>query len=152
MTNIEIRTIGGEDNQGEGSILGAHETPLVRLFPNAYEDGIGEPRGGGIEQPSTLPNPRDISNIISDQDAETGNPLRASDWIWQWGQFVDHDLGRREQVKMVFPEDKLMSLPVLLMLLTFMAPRLFVLPVCVVISAMHSLVLPLKQQQKKVLN
>ena len=98
MSDIEIRTIGGGDNQEEGSILGAHETPLVRLFPNAYEDGIGEPRGGGIEQPSTLPNPRDISNIISDQDAETGNPLRASDWIWQWGQYIDHDLDLSEGV------------------------------------------------------
>ena len=76
---------------------GAAGDDLRRIFNRAfYEDGVGEPRGGGIDEPSTLPNPRDISNIVHDQDESVTNFLGASDWLWQWGQFLDHDLDLNE--------------------------------------------------------
>ena len=101
----DIRTINGTNNQideegnslGEDRDNGSTGSPLVRLFKPAYEDGINEPRGGGLgEEESILPNPREISNIIAPQGNVTGNPLNASDWLWQWGQFLDHDLGLSE--------------------------------------------------------
>ena len=98
MVDIEIRTIDGSGNQPNDH--GKAQDELIRLFEPAYEDGISEPRGGGIDLPLTLPNTREISNIISPQGEVTGNPLNASDWLWQWGQFLDHDLGLSEA-----PED-----------------------------------------------
>jgi|GEM_PF-677672 len=100
----DIRTIDGSDNQidEDGESLGRERdngstgSALVRLFEPAFEDGINEPRGGGIPEESSLPNPRTVSNNLSSQGNVTGNPLGASDWLWQWGQFVDHDLGLSE--------------------------------------------------------
>lgn len=94
MVDIDIRTIDGSGNQPEDRGRAGQE--LIRIFPPAFEDGFNEPRGGGITLPSTLPNTRDISNIIAPQGNVTGNLLNASDWLWQWGQFLDHDLSISE--------------------------------------------------------
>ena len=112
----DIRTINGTNNQideagnslGEERDNGNTGAPLVRLYEPAYEDGINEPRGGGLgDEESTLPNARDISNIIAPQGNLTGNPLNASDWLWQWGQFVDHDLDLSEGTNILaIPEDR----------------------------------------------
>ncbi len=112
----DIRTIDGTNNQIDeaGNSLGPERdngntgAPLVRLFEPAYEDGFNEPRGGGLgEEESTLPNARDISNIIAPQGDVTGNPLNASDWLWQWGQFLDHDLGLSEGTNILaVPEEE----------------------------------------------
>ncbi|KAL7537546.1 hypothetical protein ACHAXR_007901 [Thalassiosira sp. AJA248-18] len=48
-----------------------------------YEDGIKEIRTDG-------PNPRVISNAFN-QAESIPSPNMASDWLWQWGQFIDHD-------------------------------------------------------------
>ena len=100
MVDINIRSIDGTENQPfdeeRGIYPGQAPSPLIHIFPRAFEDSFNEPRGGGITLPSTLPNARDISNIIADQGNVTGNPLNASDWLWQWGQFVDHDLSISE--------------------------------------------------------
>ena len=87
----EYRTFNGLGNNIANPTFGEAETALVRLAPNAYEDGISEPTGGAIN--STLPSAREISNAVSTQPSLTPNSLGASDWIWQWGQFLDHDLG-----------------------------------------------------------
>ena len=100
----DIRTIDGSDNQidADGESLGRERdngstgSALIRLFEPAFEDEINEPRGGGDPEESSLPNPRTISNDLSAQGSVTGNPLNASDWLWQWGQFLDHDLGLSE--------------------------------------------------------
>lgn len=112
----DIRTIDGTNNQideagnslGEERDNGNTGAPLVRLFDPAYEDGINEPRGGGLgEEESNLPNARDISNIIAPQGNVTGNPLNASDWLWQWGQFLDHDLSLSEGTNILgVPEEE----------------------------------------------
>ena len=86
----EYRTFNGLGNNIANPTFGEAETALVRLAPNAYEDGISEPTGGAIN--STLPSAREISNAVSTQPSLTPNSLGASDWIWQWGQFLDHDL------------------------------------------------------------
>ena len=112
----DIRTINGTNNQideagnslGEERDNGNTGARLVRLYDPAYEDDINEPRGGGLgDEESTLPNARDISNIIAPQGNVTGNPLNASDWLWQWGQFLDHDLGLSEGTNILsLPEEE----------------------------------------------
>lgn len=92
-TEFEFRTIDGTENNP--SDLGAAGTQLIRLFENAYEDGFDTPRGGDFAT-SFLPNPRTISNTVSDQNQSIPNFLGASDWLWQWGQFIDHDLDLNE--------------------------------------------------------
>ena len=60
---------------------------LIRLAPDAYEDGESVPPETG------RPNPRAISNAVCDQlDSITVNDLGCTDMFWIWGQFVDHDI------------------------------------------------------------
>ena len=93
--NNEIRTVDGTGNQPEDHGRAGGE--VIRVFPNGYEDEFNAPRGGGLgENESNLPNARDISNAIAAQGNVLGNPLNASDWLWQWGQFLDHDLSISE--------------------------------------------------------
>ncbi|MEL6494199.1 MAG: peroxidase family protein [Cyanobacteria bacterium J06623_7] len=98
----DIRTIDGSNNQ-IGDELGSDTAgltgaPLERLFDPDFADDFNEPRGGGLgDEESSLPNPRTISNALSNQpNSDSDNPLDASDWLWQWGQFLDHDLGLSE--------------------------------------------------------
>jgi len=86
----EYRSINGEGNNIANPAFGEAETELLRLTPNAYEDGFSTPRGG--ESASTLPSARAISNAVSSQPTSQPNSVGATDWIWQWGQFIDHDL------------------------------------------------------------
>lgn len=90
---LKFRTIDGTNNHQFD--LGATGTQLLRLFDNAYEDGVSVPRGGNFVT-SSLPNPRTISNTVSAQTESVPNSLGASDWLWQWGQFIDHDLDLNE--------------------------------------------------------
>ncbi|NEQ11381.1 MAG: PEP-CTERM sorting domain-containing protein [Moorea sp. SIO4E2] len=91
----EYRTINGFGNNLNDPTLGEAETPLLRLLTPAYEDGFNAPRITGSTG-NLLPNPRDISNTIVPQKELVPNFLNASDWIWQWGQFIDHDLDLNE--------------------------------------------------------
>ena len=99
-----FRTIDGSANHPDN--LGQTGASLRRLLDPAYEnDGVNDdlPRGiieGEPDNPfigaSSLPNPREISNTVSAQTESVNNYLNASDWIWQWGQFLDHDLDLNE--------------------------------------------------------
>lgn len=113
----EFRTIDGSNNHQTNTNQGRADTALVRIRdvianplpgfdPNflapAYFDGIDSPRG--MSDPNTpagvgtsvLPNPRVISNTVVSQQQSRPNPKGASDWLWQWGQFIDHDFSLEE--------------------------------------------------------
>ena len=100
---VEFRSIDGSGNHLTQTAQGQAFTPMIRLVAPAYEDGIDTPRGildlatpAGVGT-SRLPNPRDISNVVVAQGSRSVlNPLRASDWLWQWGQFIDHDIALEE--------------------------------------------------------
>ncbi len=89
FTVLEFRSMDGYDNNLTYTNWGTPEYHLLRLGEAAYEDNISEPRGGYT---SNLPSPRAISETVFDQDSSIPNALGASDWLWQWGQFLDHDL------------------------------------------------------------
>ena len=86
---LEFRSMSGYNNNLTFSDWGTPEYHLLRMGEAAYEDGISEPRGGFT---SNLPNPRTISQTVFDQNSSIPNSVGASDWLWQWGQFLDHDL------------------------------------------------------------
>ena len=86
----EYRSFDGWDNNQTSPAFGEAETELLRLAPYAYADEISEPTGGLTV--SSLPSARAISNEISTQSSSVPNSVGASDWVWQWGQFLDHDI------------------------------------------------------------
>ncbi|MEO6871627.1 MAG: peroxidase family protein [Chthoniobacterales bacterium] len=82
----EFRAIDGTGNNLIDPTLGAANTPLLRKTTVAYGDGMGTPAGAGE------PDARAISNDMCAQDGSLLNTHRASDFLWAWGQFVDHDI------------------------------------------------------------
>ena len=82
----EFRSFNGVGNNVANPLLGSTETPFLRLVSVGYGDGVGSP--AGADRLSA----REISNLV---DAETGlipNTTSVSSFVWQWGQFVDHDV------------------------------------------------------------
>ena len=63
---------------------------LLRLTTPGFDNGVGTM--GGADRPGA----REISNIVMTQDADTPDPGGASDYLWAWGQFLDHDLSLSE--------------------------------------------------------
>ena len=86
---FDIRNIDGTGNNISNPSYGSAGSDLIRLSDVDYEDGFSIPRGG---DPSVLPSPRAISNAVSAQSFSIPNAKGVSDWVWQWGQFLDHDL------------------------------------------------------------
>ena len=67
--------------------LGHADSPFLRLVEANYPDGTGV-----AFDRADLPNPRLISNVLAAQTSDIGNQRRGTDYVWQWGQFIDHDL------------------------------------------------------------
>ncbi|MCA9114007.1 MAG: peroxidase family protein [Planctomycetaceae bacterium] len=85
----EFRTIDGRNNNPDNPEWGAAGIPLLRRIPAAWPgDGSGET----ILQEPDRPNPRDISNLLVAQDTPATNRRQLTDMLWQWGQFLDHDI------------------------------------------------------------
>ncbi len=82
----EFRTIDGSGNNLNNTEMGATFTQLLRLVNLDYADGISELAG------SDRPGAREVSNIVNDQEDLVYNDLDTTDFLWQWGQFVDHDI------------------------------------------------------------
>jgi len=59
---------------------------LIRLTYADYSDGISAPAG------ANRPDPRVISNIVGAQSWNNPTPMRTSDFMWSFGQFVAHDM------------------------------------------------------------
>ena len=83
---FEARSVDGSGNNIANPQWGMAGTQLLRLAPEAYGNGIDTPAGG------TRISPREVSNMLSAQMGDIPNSVGASDWIWQWGQFLDHDI------------------------------------------------------------
>lgn len=85
-------SIDGYGNNIKYPRMGQAGVDLLRMTPVGYVDGIAAPAG------SSRPSPRLISNTVASQSAEEmgedalRNRRNISDWIYGWGQFLDHDL------------------------------------------------------------
>lgn len=87
----EIRSIDGTGNNLADPALGSAGTELRRLVDSDYADGISEPSG------EDRLSAREISNILADQEETIPNANGLSDLVWQWGQFIDHDITLTEE-------------------------------------------------------
>lgn len=84
------RSIDGTGNHETHFWLGAAHTPLMRLAPSDYGDQWASMAG------SSRPSAREVSNAVCADTLDAVNTLGASDFLWQWGQFVDHDIDLTE--------------------------------------------------------
>ncbi|MCA9293751.1 MAG: hypothetical protein KDA20_08055 [Phycisphaerales bacterium] len=83
----EWRTIDGSGNNTllGSDLWGSAGSQLLRLGGAMYD-------GDGATPMSNRPNPRLISNTVFAQSASIPNSNNMSDFVWQWGQFLDHDV------------------------------------------------------------
>ena len=82
----EFRSIDGTGNHASTPEMGAANTPLRRMLAAEYDDGMASLAAAG------RPSPRVVSNLVHRQVQPDMNHSGASDFLWQWGQFVDHDI------------------------------------------------------------
>jgi len=88
---------------------------LLRTAPAQYADGVSAL--GGANRPS----PRLISDVLVTDATDGGLPNSRfmSDWVYAWGQFIDHDLdlttggtgSRRRRPTSLFPRATRISIP-----------------------------------------
>lgn len=82
-------SIDGTGNNSVQIQWGSTDEDLIRLASAEYGDGISSP--GGTNRPSA----RAISNVLSDQgSADIISKRDLSAFVYAWGQFIDHDIGR----------------------------------------------------------
>lgn len=84
------RSIDGTGNHSFYFQLGAADTPLTRLALADYGDEMASMAG------AARPSARAVSNALCADTTAAVNELAASDMLWQWGQFVDHDIDLTE--------------------------------------------------------
>jgi hypothetical protein len=85
----EWRTVDGRGNNPANRAWGQANTPYSRVGRANYADGRGSMVGG--------PSERYISNrVFNDVGQNIFSENDGAQWIWVWGQFIDHDLGLRD--------------------------------------------------------
>jgi peroxidase len=85
-TSAAHRSIDGRGNNAQHPDWGAAGARLRRMAPPAYGDGVRTPAG------SDRPSARAISNAIIAQNESIPSRAGLSGFVFQWGQFVDHDI------------------------------------------------------------
>ena len=86
----DVRPIDGRGTNPDNPDFGATGSALLRLAEAGFADGIGE-------MVTDRPDARVVSNIVVDQEGSEPNAAGASDFMWVWGQFLDHDLDLTRQ-------------------------------------------------------
>ena len=82
----EVQSIDGTGNNLVNPELGSTNTEFRRVVESDYADGISEPAG------EDRLSAREISNLVFDQQESLPNEQGFSNLLWQWGQFIDHDI------------------------------------------------------------
>ena len=83
-----IESLDGSGNNVAHPTWGQAGLAYARQGTAHYADGISTPVSG--------PNARFISNrVMNDKSLDIFSDRRVSQWVWQWGQFLDHTFGHR---------------------------------------------------------
>jgi hypothetical protein len=93
-----FRTIDGVGNNVAHPDWGAADSPLLRLTTVEYGgDGSGDELAPRVDSNGNTINPRTVSNLVMDQPpVDVLNDRDLSSFVFQWGQFLDHDLDLTE--------------------------------------------------------
>jgi hypothetical protein len=86
----ENRTITGVGNNPNFDDWGSTGTDIIRITSANYIDGESE------MDDRNRPTPRQISNQLFSQVSDRLNQNHLSDFVWLFGQFIDHDLSLTE--------------------------------------------------------
>jgi hypothetical protein len=85
-SSAEDRSYDGSGNNVANPTWGQAGTLLDRIGDPAYGDGVSTPGG------ASRPGPRELSNGLASQSGSFPSTHNLSAWVFQWGQFIDHDL------------------------------------------------------------
>ena len=100
----EVRSMDGSGNNETDPMAGATFHSFQRMTYADYGDGIASMAG------PLRKSPREISNIVIDQAGQSyPNTFGTSDFLWQWGQFIDHDTTLGDEV---LSDDRSFDIPV----------------------------------------
>ncbi len=89
VPQFEARTLNDWGNNPIHPEWGSAGSDYLRLAPARYADGSGAMVAG--------PNPRYVSNrIFNSLGQDLFSERSASQWLWVWGQFVDHTFGHAQ--------------------------------------------------------
>ena len=80
------RTFDGTGNNLVDPELGSTDEQLARIVEAQYADGVHAPGDAG------LPSAREVSNAVAAQSESIVNDRFLTDFVWIWGQFIDHDI------------------------------------------------------------
>ncbi|KAL3854991.1 hypothetical protein ACJMK2_014223 [Sinanodonta woodiana] len=87
------RTLDGSCNNLNHPEWGMAFRPQRRLLNPEYDDGVSKPRIRSVSGTGNLPNPRTVSNAVhSNKGLTTPLDNKISMHVFQWGQFLDHDI------------------------------------------------------------
>ncbi len=104
------RSYDGKNNNitsAQHALFGAADIPLYRELPPAYGPSDRRNAMGGQGRPSA----RQISNAVIDEPVTQFNTRQLSTLVYQWGQFLDHEIaltptGNTEYVSVTLPADE----------------------------------------------
>ena len=82
----EFRSVDGTGNNLAHPDYGRAGSDMAFTAPPAYADGLNAPAH------PDFPNPRAVSNAVVQSRGDKPDPRGLSQFTWQWGQFIDHDL------------------------------------------------------------
>lgn len=88
----EFRQLDGSENNLANPTFGKAGEIFLRTSDVDYLDGEGTDLSGAFHA-----SPREVSNVIFNQEGDIPNPFGASNIFWLWGQFVDHDINLARQ-------------------------------------------------------
>lgn len=86
----DFPAIDGSNNNRFFPDRNAANTQLGRAMLPDYSDLVSQMAG------VNRPGPRDISNAVVAQNTSVPNSKGLTDFFWQWGQFLDHDIDLTE--------------------------------------------------------
>src|SRR5690349_3569468 len=90
LQSLLVRSLDGRGNNPFHPDWGAANVPYSRVAPTNYGDGIASLVAG--------PSPRAISNrVFNDVGQNLFSEHGVTQWGWVWGQFIDHDVGLRDE-------------------------------------------------------
>lgn len=96
-------SLDGSGNNPLDPLMNAAHSHLSRWATAAYADGASAMAG------EDRPSARVVSTGVSDQEDSIPNDQGVSDYLWQWGQFLDHDLDLTDGMDP--PEDANIAVP-----------------------------------------
>lgn len=93
MLSAVTASIDGTGNNVDNPELGSTGVELLRLSDAEYADGVSSPAG------EDRVSARVVSNNVAAQSESILNDRNLTDYIWIWGQFLDHDIDLTESAE-----------------------------------------------------